>query len=94
MKISELEIGIVKQYLKINFADDDILLQLIIDGAKSYLKGYTGLDDTMLDAKEDLTIGTLALISDMYDSRSFIVEKDKVNKLIDNMLNMHSINLL
>ena len=94
MKISDLDITLVKVYLKIDFIDDDMLLQLIMDGAKAYLTGYTGLDNTALDTKEDLTMAYLALVSDMYDNRSFIVDKDKVNKLIDSILNLHSINLL
>lgn len=63
-------------------------------GAKSYIKGYTGLDDTALDTKEDLTLAYLALISDMYENRSFTVDKDKVNKLVEGMLYLYSINLL
>ena len=94
MKVSDLDITMVKLYLKVDFDDDDLLIQLIIDGAKSYLKSYTGLDDAMLDTKEDLTLGVLALVTDMYENRSFTIEQDKVNKIIDSMLSLHSINLL
>lgn len=94
MKVSELDIAMVKLYLKVEFNDDDMLIQLIIDGAKGYLKSYTGLDDIMIDTKEDLTLGLLALITDMYENRSFTIEQDKVNKIIDSMLSLHSINLL
>jgi len=94
LKISEIETTLLKQYLRIDFSDDDVLLQIIMDSAKSYLIEYTGLENIVLDTKEDLTMAYLALVSDMYDNRSFTVEKDKVNKLIDTMLNMYSINLL
>ncbi len=93
MKISEITIDIVEKYLKLDY--EEPLLPLILDGAKAYIKGYTGIKiDTDLDAKEDLTIVYLALISDMHDNRSVTVEKDKVNKVIDTILNMYSVNLL
>jgi len=94
MKVSDLDIVMVKLYLKVDFTEDDLIIQLIIDSAKSYLKSYTGLDNTMLDTKEDLTLGVLALVTDMYENRSFTVDQDKVNKIIDSMLSLHSINLL
>lgn len=93
IKISEITTDIVKIYLRLDY--EEPLLPLILNGAKGYIKGYTGIKtDEDLDTKEDLTIVYLALISDMYDNRSIAVEKDKVNKVIDTILNMHSINLL
>lgn len=95
MKISGIEIDMVKQYLRIDGNDDDLLLPLIMSGAKAYIIGYTGIKlDADLDNKEDLTIVYLALISDMYDNRAVTVEKDKVNKILDSILNMYCINLL
>lgn len=98
MKISEIEIDMVKLYLKIDFTEDDVLLQLIIDSAKGYLKTYTGLEDAVLDTKEDLTLAVLTLVADMYENRGFTVEEmgktNKINKIIDSMLGLYSINLL
>jgi uncharacterized phage protein (predicted DNA packaging) len=95
MKISEIDISIVKQYLRIDGDDDLLLLPLIMSGAKAYIISYTGIKlDADLDTKEDLSIVYLALISDMYDNRAVTVEKDKVNKIIDTILNMYCINLI
>lgn len=95
IKISEVDLDMVKGYLHLDSNEEDLLLQLIMDGAKDYIKSYTGISaDEDLDTKSDLTISYLALINEMFDNRSFTTESDKVNKLIDNMLNMYCLNLL
>ena len=92
MKISEVTIDIVSNYLRLDF--EEPLLPIMLSGAKAYITSYTGIEDVDLDSKEDLTMAYLALISDMYDNRSVTVEKDKVNKIVDTILNMYCINLL
>ena len=93
MKISEVTLEIVSNYLRLDF--EEPLLPLMLSGAKAYIISYTGIkEDIDLDSKEDLTMAYLALISDMYDNRSATVEKDKVNKIVDTILNMYCINLL
>ncbi|NKF05299.1 phage gp6-like head-tail connector protein [Clostridium gasigenes] len=94
MKISEVTIDIMHQFLRIDSTEDDILLQIIKDAAKAYIKAYTGLTDEEIEKKDDLTMAYMVSITEMYENRSITVEKDKVNKIIDSILNMHSINLL
>ena len=64
------------------------------DAAKSYIKNYTGLSDEELDKYDDLTTAYLCIISDMYDNRTFTVDSDKNNRMLQSIMDMHCINLL
>lgn len=66
----------------------------ILVACKSYIKSYTGLSDDQMDTKEDLTIALMVLSNEMYENRLYTVQNDKVNVVIKNILDMHSINLL
>jgi len=93
MKISDITYDFVKDYCKIDY--EEPLIPVFMAGAKSYLKGYTGIKtDIDLDTMEDMTICYLVLISDFNDNRGIMVKSDKANKIIDSILSMHCINLL
>ena len=47
--MKDLNIEFVKQYLKVDFPDDDLLIDTIIKGAKSYIISYTGLKKVETD---------------------------------------------
>lgn len=47
-----------------------------------------------LDAYPDFVIVVYVLVQDMYDNRSLYVDKNNLNKVVDTILGMHSINLL
>jgi hypothetical protein len=67
---------------------------LILVACKSYIRGYTGLTDELIDTKEDLTVALMVLSNELYENRSFTVENDKVNVVVKTILDMHCINLL
>lgn len=94
MKISEITIQELKDYMKIDNADEDNLIQAILDGSKMYIKKYTGLTEIDMDLKEDLTLVLYVLCAEMYDNRQYTIDKASVNPIIKDMLNMHSTNLL
>ena len=50
--MKDLNIEFVKQYLKVDFPDDDLLIDTIIKGAKSYIISYTGLKKDEADKIE------------------------------------------
>lgn len=50
--------------------------------------------DLGLDAYSDFVIVVYVLVQDMYDTRTLYVDKDKSNKVVETILNMHSTNLL
>lgn len=94
MKISEITVTDLKEYANVDHSLDDKLFQTILTATKSYIKVYTGLTLDKLDEKEDLTIALMILANEMYDNRAYTLENDKVNKVVNSILDMHSINLL
>lgn len=94
MKISEVTIDNLKNYVHIYHAEDDVLLSAILVACKSFIRNYTGLTPEQMELKEDLTIVLYVLASDMYDNRQYVVEASHVNPVIQSILDSHSINLL
>lgn len=94
MKISEVTINDLKEYASVEHNYDDKMFQDILMAAKSYIKSYTGLNEEQIDSKEELTIALMILCNEMYENRIYTVENDKVNKIVNSILDMHSINLL
>lgn len=93
MKVSEITTSDLVNYLKVEESEVTDL-QVFLDSAKAYMKSYTGLDDTEIDTHPDLVPVVFVLVSDMYENREYMVQSDKVNKLVQSTLNMYSINLL
>lgn len=94
MKISDITITDLKEYANVEHSLDDKLFETILLAVKSYIKSYTGLTLEQLDEKEDLTIALMILANEMYDNRAYTVDNDKANKVVNSILDMHSINLL
>jgi uncharacterized phage protein (predicted DNA packaging) len=94
MIISEVGIQDLKDYANVYHNEDDQLFSSILPACKSYIKGYTGLDETKIDEHEDITIALMVLANELYDNRSFTVENNKVNMVVKSILDMHSVNLL
>ncbi len=94
MKISELTIQGIKDYCKVEYAEDDILLNAILIASKAYIKNYTGLTDEQMKEKEDLTLVAYVLCSEMFENRQYTVDKITVNPIIQSILDMHCINFL
>jgi uncharacterized phage protein (predicted DNA packaging) len=94
MKISEITIVELKNYLHIYHMEDDNLISAILIASKAFVKNYTGLSDENLDISEDLTMAVFILASELYDNRTYTVDKTSVNPVIQTILNMHSVNLL
>ena len=94
MKVSEITINEVKEYIRIDTNEEDILLNTILIGSKAFIKAYTGLTDAEVDEKEDLTLVVYILCSEMHENRQYTVEKININPIIQSILDMHSVNLL
>lgn len=92
--MKDLNIEFVKQYLKVDFPDDDLLIDTIIKGTKSYIISYTGLKKDEADKIEELKFAALLLIEQMYSNRSALVETDKINFALTTILDMHARNNL
>jgi uncharacterized phage protein (predicted DNA packaging) len=94
MKISEISIQEIKDYLHVYHNEDDSLISAILIASKSFVRNYTGLSSEGLDAKDDLSMAVFILASELYDNRVYTVENNNVNPVIQTILNMHSVNLL
>jgi uncharacterized phage protein (predicted DNA packaging) len=94
MKISEIKIADIKEYLHVYHDEDDNLISAILIASKSFVRNYTGLSSENLDAKDDLSMAVFILSSELYDNRAYTVENTNVNPVIEAILNMHSVNLL
>lgn len=94
MKVSEITLEDIKQHLRLDHTEDDIYLMTLLYVAKSYVKNYTGLDDTKINLIDELSSAVLMIICDLYENRSTTIEKGTLNKIYDSILSMHSCNFL
>ena len=93
MKVSEIEVEHVAQYIKLDEYDEDEL-QAIVDAAKAFIQSYTGLSKDEVDQHEDFYIVVMVLCQDMHDNRCMYVDKNNLNKVVETILDMHCVNLL
>lgn len=95
MKFSEITEEDIVAYMNEDIEDVDIrVIRPILLGAKSYIKSYTGQKEEFLDTKEDTIIALYVIATEMYENRRFTVEKEKINPMIQSILDMYCINLL
>lgn len=74
--------------------EDKKLLTNLITIAIEFIKSYTGLTEDQIDEHEDFKIVVYILCQDMYDNRTLYVDKSNLNKVVETVLGMHSVNLL
>lgn len=94
MKISEIKIADLKNYLHVYHDEDNNLITAILAASKAFVKNYTGLSNDNLDISEDLSMAVFILATELYDNRTYTVDNASVNPVIQSILEMHSINLL
>ena len=95
-KVSEITYQDIADYLRIVelTADDIELLKTLIDVAINFCADYTGQTEEGLDDFEDMVIVVFVLVQDMYDNRTLYVDKTNLNRVVESILGMHSVNLL
>lgn len=74
--------------------DDINTLNTLLNVSKSYIMQYTGRTQEELDNYQDFVIVVLVLCQDMWDNRALYVDKSNLNKVVETILDMHSVNLL
>lgn len=94
MKISDISLIDVKNYLHVYHDEDDKLLTAILQAAKSFVRNYTGLSGEKLNISDDLSVAVFILSAELYDNRVYTVDNTDVNPVIQTILDMHSVNLL
>lgn len=95
-KVSELSVNDLANYLRLTEipVSDTTLLSSILEAAKSYVLTYTGRDEDTADTFPEFTLAVLVLSEDLYDKRTYSVDKNEANKVVESILGMRSINLL
>lgn len=98
MKVNEITVKNLADYLKLNYSelsDEEIVeLSTFLQSAKAFIADYTGLSEAKIDKHESFVVAIFVLVQDMYDNRSYYVDKTHINQVIETILGMHSINLL
>lgn len=94
--VSQITALDVADYLRISEAtqDDINTLNTLLTVAKTYIMQYTGRTEEDLDNYQDFVIVVLVLCQDMWDNRTLYVDSSNVNKVIESILGLHSVNLL
>ena len=96
-KMSDITAQDCADYIRIDETlsqDETNLLTTLLDVAKKFVCEYTGRTPEEADTFSDIVIVVLILVQDMYDNRTLYVEKDSLNKVVECILGMHSVNLL
>lgn len=93
-KVSDITAQDLADYIRIiDYTEDDLqTLNNLLNVATTFITNYTGR--TELDDYQDFVIVVLILVQDMWDNRTLYVDKDNLNKVVETILGMHSINLL
>lgn len=98
MVASDITVKNLADYLKLDYsslAEEEILeLAVFLNAAETFIVDYTGLTLSQIDEHESLTVAIYVLVQDMYDNRTYYVDKNNLNRVVSMILNMHSINLL
>ena len=97
MKLSEIDVSFVKEYLRQDGNEDDRIIGTILEGVKDYIVKYTGQSLEQLEDGEDLTIAVLVLCAEFYDNRTISVNDRlnlRVNMMLDSLIGRHSVNLI
>ena len=94
MKTSELTLDVIKQYLRIDGNDDNILLNAFLSASIQYCTSYMGCTLEDLEKYDDVTIVILALISDSYEVRQFTTSTVTTNPIMQGVLDLHCNNFL
>lgn len=95
-KVSDITNTDLAEYLRIVDADENDLntLDTLLGVAKGYVAKYTGRTIEDLDDFNDVVIVVMILVQDMWDNRTLYVDSSNVNKVVESVLGLHSVNLL
>lgn len=103
MKVSEITVENIADYLRIAEIDENIKkeLEMYLNIAKNYIENYTGIPEKSdnqeaetLDSYSDFIIVVYILCQDMYDNKSMYVDGKSINNTVKTILDMHTRNNL
>ena len=79
----------VKNYLRVDYADDDAIIETYIIATEKFLKTLCEKDEFEEDKQELAEIYMLAVINELYNSRNLTVDKaeQRVRTIMQSILN-------
>ena len=95
-KVSEITWQDVAAYIRlpeVSQGDQNTLTNLI-NISIDFISKYTGVEVENLDNYNDMVIVVFILCQDMWDNRTLYVDNTNLNKVVETILGMHSVNLL
>lgn len=95
-KVSDITSQDIADYIRLVEVEQDDLntLNNLLNVAITFIQNYTGHTQEELDNYQDFVIVVLILCQDMWDNRTLYVDKTNLNKVVETILGMHSVNLL
>lgn len=95
-KVSDITAEDLADYIRlIDYTEDDLqTLNNLLNVATTFIASYTGRTQNELDNYQDFVIVVCILVQDMWDNRTLYVDKNNLNKVVETILGMHSVNLL
>ena len=98
MKVSDITLHDIKEYLKIDDDMSDNMLLSLMSAATSYIRGQTGMTDVEIDNLPDMVPAVYILVSDLYDNREYAQKSNrtvvKPNIVVRSILDMYCKTLL
>ncbi len=88
-RVSEITTKEIADYIRIDDYEESEL-ETYLNVAKSYISNYTGIPIADLDEYADFIIVVYVLCQDMYDNRTMYVESGNLNKVVQTILDMHT----
>ena len=84
-----LNLDKVKNYLKVDFDDDDAIIETYIIATEKFLKTLCEKDEFEEDKQELAEIYMLAMLSELYNSRNLTIDKaeQRVRTIMQSILN-------
>ena len=94
--VSQITAQDVAEYLRLTDPTQTDLdtLGTLLTVAKIYVGEYTGRSLMEMDAYRDIIICVLILCQDMWDNRTLYVDTTNANRVVESILDLHSVNLL
>ena len=95
-KVSDITANDLAEYIRLDevTSDDENTLNTLLNVAKTFISEYTSRTSEDLDNYQDFVIVALVLVQDMWDTRALYVDKTNLNKVVEAILGLHSVNLL
>lgn len=94
--VSNITYQDIADYIRLTEIDQNDIntLNTLLNISKNFIQNYTGRTEQELDNYADFVIVVFILCQDMWDTRTMYVDKSNLNKVVETILGMHSVNLL